>query len=136
MQRIHSRLRSRLCTKLHSRQQTELCAERIAQAAEDFASLKAAKTEEMEKAQAMVRALTRLGAQLPASGGSIRTGSVNAVDSPASQVDSKTQELADTCEKNEAAKQNKADTEDALAADTKFLEDLKVCTCLFASFCV
>merc|ERR1719387_569332 len=41
-------------------------------------------------------------------------------------VDSKTQELADTCEKNEAAKQNKADTEDALAADTKFLEDLKV----------
>ena len=136
MQRIHSRLRSRLCTKLHSRQQTELCAERIAQAAEDFASLKAAKTEEMEKAQAMVRALTRLGAQLPASGGSIRTGSVNAVDSPASQVDSKTQELADTCEKNEAAKQNKADTEDALAADSKFLADLKVCTCLFASFCV
>merc|ERR1719261_1505197 len=55
------------------------------QAAEDFASLKAAKTEEMEKAQAM--------------------------------VDSKTQELADTCEKNEAAKQNKADTEDALAAE-------------------
>jgi uncharacterized small protein (DUF1192 family) len=41
-------------------------------------------------------------------------------------VDSKTQELADTVETNEAAKQNKADTEAALAADTKFLEDLKV----------
>jgi len=75
-------------TNLSQSQKDEL------QAASDFASLKAAKTEEMEKAQAM--------------------------------VDSKTQELADTCEKNEAAKQNKADTEDALAADTKFLEDLKV----------
>ena len=42
------------------------------------------------------------------------------------EVDSKTQELADTVETNEAAKQNKADTEDDLAADTKFLEDLKV----------
>merc|ERR1719405_390922 len=41
-------------------------------------------------------------------------------------VDSKTQDLADTVETNEAAKQNKADTEAALAADTKFLEDLKV----------
>jgi uncharacterized coiled-coil protein SlyX len=65
-----------------------------AQSASDFAALKAAKTTEMEKAQAM--------------------------------VDSKTQELADTVESNEAAKQNKADTEAALAADTKFLEDLKV----------
>merc|ERR1719504_407861 len=65
-----------------------------AQAADDFANLKAAKTTEMEKAQAM--------------------------------VDSKTQELADTVETNEAAKQNKVDTEAALAADTKFLEDLKV----------
>jgi uncharacterized small protein (DUF1192 family) len=64
------------------------------QAAEDFANLKAAKTLEMEKAQAM--------------------------------VDSKTQELADTVEKNEAAKQNKVDTEADLAADAKFLEDLKV----------
>ena len=90
----------------------------------------------MEKAQAMVHAFACLVAQLPASGGLSCTDSGNAVDSPASQVDSKTQELADTCEKNEAAKQNKADTEDALAADTKFLEDLKVCTCLFASFCV
>merc|ERR1719156_431406 len=75
-------------TNLSQSQKDEL------QAAEDFASLKAAKTEEMEKAQAM--------------------------------VDSKTQELADTCEKNEAAKQNKVDTEADLAADTKFLEDLKV----------
>merc|ERR1719201_2659325 len=64
------------------------------QAAEDFANLKAAKTTEMEKAQAM--------------------------------VDSKTQELADTVEKNESAKQDKSDTEADLAADTKFLEDLKV----------
>merc|ERR1719355_491121 len=41
------------------------------------------------------------------------------------QIDAKTQELADTCEKNEAAKQNKADTEDALAADEQFLMMLK-----------
>merc|ERR1719359_598441 len=52
------------------------------QAAEDFASLKAAKNKEMSSASAM--------------------------------VDSKTQELA-----------NKEDTENALAADTKFLADLK-----------
>merc|ERR1719243_464765 len=38
----------------------------------------------------------------------------------------KTKEIADTVETNEAAKQNKADTEADLAADTKFLEDLKV----------
>merc|ERR1719305_1161157 len=75
-------------SNLSSSQKDEL------QAAEDFANLKAAKTTEMEKAQAM--------------------------------VDSKTQELADTVETNEAAKQNKVDTEAALAADTKFLEDLKV----------
>merc|ERR1719160_2191163 len=75
-------------TNLSQSQKDEL------QAAEDFANLKAAKTEEMKKAQAM--------------------------------VDSKTQDLADTVEANEAAKQNKADTEDDLAADTKFLEDLKV----------
>ena len=48
------------------------------------------------------------------------------VDSVPVEVDSKTQELADTVETNEAAKQNKVDTEAALAADTKFLEDLKV----------
>merc|ERR1719316_2008196 len=75
-------------SNLSSSQKEEL------QSATDFADLKAAKTEEMKKAQAM--------------------------------VDSKTQELADTVETNEAAKQNKLDTEAALAADTKFLEDLKV----------
>merc|ERR1719191_2315271 len=75
-------------SNLSSSQKEEL------QSEEDFANLKAAKTTEMEKAQAM--------------------------------VDSKTQELATTVEANESAKQDKADTEADLAADTKFLEDLKV----------
>jgi chromosome segregation ATPase len=65
-----------------------------AQAASDFATLKAAKTKEIAEGKKM--------------------------------SDEKVQELAKTQEDLAAAKQNKADTEDALAADTTFLSDLKV----------
>ena len=41
-------------------------------------------------------------------------------------IDSKTQELAQTEEDLAAAKQNLADTTDALTADQKFIADLKV----------
>merc|ERR1719305_1749381 len=56
----------------------------------------------------------------------LKSAKTTEIEKAQAMVDSKTQELADTVETNEAAKQNKADTEADLAADTKFLEDLKV----------
>jgi chromosome segregation ATPase len=55
----------------------------------------------------------------------LKASKTKEMDSAKAMVDSKTQELAQTEEDNAAAKQNKADTEAALAADTKFLVDLK-----------
>merc|ERR550514_1803007 len=55
----------------------------------------------------------------------LKASKTKEMESAKAMVDSKTQELAQTEEDNAAAKQNKADTEAALAADTKFLADLK-----------
>jgi uncharacterized small protein (DUF1192 family) len=55
----------------------------------------------------------------------LKASKTKEMESARAMVDSKTQELAQTEEDNAAAKQNKVDTEAALAADTKFLADLK-----------
>merc|ERR1719428_1935134 len=56
----------------------------------------------------------------------VKAGKLAEIASGKKMIDSKTQELAQTEEDLAAAKQNLADTQDALAADEKFIADLKV----------
>merc|ERR1719428_1279660 len=56
----------------------------------------------------------------------VKKGKLAEIASGEKMIDSKMQELAQTEEDLAAAKQNLADTEDALAADQKFIADLAV----------